>query len=416
MYAIETTVRAAPAGPTLAEINAWANALRALIARIGPRFARAEARRQVAAYLRGLLSPVARKNGWQLAEQAGDRTPYAMQHLLGRAQWEADAVRDDLSAYVRTHLADPEAALVIDETSILKKGTHSVGVGRQYCGMTGQLENCQVGVFLLYASPHGQTFLDRALYLPEGWTADPARCQQAAVPADVAFATKPVLAWRLLERALDTNLPVRWVLGDEVYGRDGRIRYALDERRQPYVFTVDVNTAAYIGWEQVRVGPLMDTLPPEAWERLSAGDGTKGPRLYDWARMRTTSLGEPAWARWFVARRRVGAPEDEEPTVDYFMVGAPEETTLAEIARGAGLRWTIETGFKTAKGEVGLDHYEVRSWHGWYRHITLAMFAHAYLTVMRAQGNATEAQKGGLRPPAPGSLRAFKQNRALSCP
>jgi len=399
----------APLGPTLADIKEWAGDVHALVAQIGPRFARAAARRRVAAYLTGLLSPVARKNGWQLAEQAGDRTPYAMQHLLGRAQWDADAVRDDLSAYVRAHLADPEGALVVDETAILKKGVHSVGVGRQYCGMTGQLENCQVGVFLLYASPHGQTFLDRALYLPEDWAADPARRRQAAVPAEVTFATKPALAWRLIARALNTGVPVRWVLGDEVYGRDGRIRYALDERRQPYIFTVDTTTAAYIGWEQVRVGPLMDTLPPEAWERLSAGDGTKGPRFYDWVRVRTNSVGEPGWARWFVARRSVGGLEDGEPTTDYFMVGAPEKTTLAELAHGAGLRWTIETGFKTTKGEVGLDHYEVRSWHGWHRHITLAMLAHASLTVMRAQGNAREAQKGGLPAPAMDSLWTVTQ-------
>jgi len=211
---------------------------------------------------------------------------------------------------------------------------------------------------------------------------------------------------------------VRWVLGDEVYGRDGRIRYALDERRQPYIFTVDTNTAAYIGWEQVRVGPLMETLPPEAWQRLSAGDGTKGPRLYDWARVRINSVGEPAWARWFMARRGVGATADKEPRVDYFMVGAPEETTLAEIAHGAGLRWTIETGFKTTKGEVGLDHYEVRSWHGWHRHVTLAMLAHAYLTVMRAQGNAHEAQKGGRHATATDRRRivAQRRSRRLSCP
>jgi len=245
---------------------------------------------------------------------------------------------------------------------------------------------------------------------------DPARRERAAVPAEVAFATKPTLAWRLIARALDAGVPARWVLRDEVYGRDGRIRYALDERRQPYIFTVDTTAAAYIGWEQVRVGALMDALPPEAWERLSAGDGTKGPRLYDWARVRTNSVGEPAWARWFVARRSVDTPEGGEPTKDYFMVGAPEGTTLAEIARGAGLRWAIEPGFKTAKGEVGLDHYEVRSWHGWHRHITLAMLAHAYLTVVRARGNAREAQKGGLRQPAMHGPRTATQRRGLSCP
>jgi SRSO17 transposase len=376
-------------------MGTWASELDALAARIGARFARSEARRRVVRYLQGLLGPAARKNAWHLAERVGDATPYAMQHLLGRARWEADAVRDDLQAYVWEHLADPEAILVIDETSVLKKGVHTVGVGPQYCGGTGHVENCQVGVFLLYASPRGATFLDRALYLPEDWAADPARRTEARVPATIAFATKPALARALIDRALGAGLPAHWVVGDEVYGRDGRLRYALDERRQAYAFIVDRTAAAHIGWEQVRVGALMAALPAEAWARLSAGEGTKGPRVAEWARVRTASTGEPGWARWFVARRGMDAAG--EPEMTYFMAGAPEGTTLEEIARAAGTRWSIETGFQTAKGEVGLDEYEVRSWHGWHRHITLAMLAHAYLTVMRARGNDAEAAvlKGG---------------------
>jgi SRSO17 transposase len=384
----------------LAEIGAWANELEALAARIGQRFARSEARRRVLRYLQGLLGSVARKNAWQLAERVGDETPYALQHLLGRARWEADVVRDDLGAYVREHFADPEGILVIDETSVLKKGEQSVGVGLQYCGSVGHVENCQVGVFLLYASPRGATFLDRALYLPEDWAADTQRRARVGVPPSVTFQTKPALARALITRALSSGLPVRWVVGDELYGRDGQLRYALDERCQPYALIVDATATAHIGWEQVRVRELMATLPAEAWQYLPAGEGTKGPRLSAWARVRTASIGEPDWARWFVARR------DSDDTLTYYMVGAPAETTLAEIARAAGTRWSIETGFEAAKGEVGLDQYEVRSWHGWHRHVTLAMLAHAFLTLMRARsqdqdaGRPTAIPKGGPHAPA----------------
>jgi SRSO17 transposase len=208
----------------LAEIGVWASELDCLVARIGAHFARSEARRRVLRYLQGLLGPIARKNAWQLAERVGDETPYAMQHLLGRARWEADAVCDDLGAYVREHFADPEGILVIDETSVLKKGEQSVGVGFQYCGSTGHVENCQVGVFLLYAGSRGATFLDRALYLPEDWADDRQRRARVGVPPDVAFQTKPTLARALITRALSSGLPVRWVVGDELYGRDGQLR------------------------------------------------------------------------------------------------------------------------------------------------------------------------------------------------
>jgi SRSO17 transposase len=391
----------------ISALAAWANELDALVARIGARFARSEARRRALRYLQGLLGPAERKNAWQLAERVGDATPYAMQHLLGRAHWEADAVRDDLGAYVREHLADPEGILVIDETSVLKKGEQSVGVGPQYCGSTGHVENCQVGVFLLYASPRGATFLDRVLYLPEDWAHDTARRARAGVPPSVAFQTKPALARTLITRALSGDLPVRWVVGDELYGRDGQLRYALDERRQPYAFIVDATAAAHIAWEQVRVRDLMATLPAEAWEPLSVGEGTKGPRLSAWARVRTASIGEPDWARWFVARR------DSDDTLTYYRVGAPAETTLAEIARAAGTRWSIETGFEAAKGEVGLDQYEVRSWHGWHRHITLAMLAHAFLTVMRACSLDQDADRQS--PALKGGLHALTATRPTWC-
>ncbi len=405
--------------PTPAAVAGWTHDLHRLVDRIGPRFARREARRHVLAYLSGLLSPLERKNGWHLAEQAGDRTPYALQHLLGRARWDADAVRDDLQTYVRAHLADPEALLIIDETSFLKKGTHSVGVGLQYSGVTGHIENCQVGVFLVYAGATGQTFYDRALYLPKDWAADPERRRQAGVPEEVRFATKPHLARHMVARALDGGLPVGWVVGDEVYGNDSALRQALEQRQQRYALTVGATQSFWMGWTQRRARAAIAAIPAEGWQRLSAGDGAKGPRLYDWARVRLNNAHSPAWERWLVARRNLQVPDDPR-SLAYYVVFAPADTSLAEIARVIGRRWAIETGFLESKGEVGLDQYEVRSWHGWHRHITLALLAHAFLSVMRAHGNAPsvdeamEGKKGDLR--REGSLRMFKQTRGLCCP
>src|SRR5215207_7738847 len=209
---------------TVATVAGWAAELEALHARIAPRFARPEPRRRALALLRGLLSPVERKNGWQLAEEAGEATPDGMQRLLATAERDADAVRDDLRAYVVEHLGDPAGVLVVDETGFLKKGIESVGVQRQYSGTAGRIENCQIGVFLAYATPHGRAFLDRELYLPEDWTAEAARRAAGGVPATVKFRTKPQLAKAMLERALAAEVPASWVTGDEVYGGDRRLR------------------------------------------------------------------------------------------------------------------------------------------------------------------------------------------------
>jgi len=413
-----TTPTFSPTAPTPLAVTGWIPELHALVDQIGPRFARSEARQRVLAYLSGLLSPIERKNGWQLAEQAGDRTPYALQHLLGRAQWDADAVRDDLHAYVHAHLADPAAILIIDETSFLKKGTHSVGVGLQDSGITGKIENCQVGVFLVYASATGQTFYDRALYLPKDGAAAPARRRQADVPEEVRFATKPQLARHMVERALDAGLPVGWVVGDEVYGTDGGLRHAVEQRHQRYALTVGATHSVVIGGGHQRARSVIADLPTEAWQRLSAGDGSKGPRLYDWARVRLNNAHSPEWERWLVARRTLPAPDDPRSSA-YVVVFAPGDTSVEESARVIGRRWTSETCVEESKGEVGLDQYEVRSWHGWHRHMTLALLAHAFLTVMRAHGNAlvgeepTEGKKGG--PRRESSLQAFKGTRGLCC-
>ena len=406
-----------PADPTPADAAQWAADLQPLLDHLGRHFARSETRAHLRAYLTGLLSPIERKNGWQLAEHAGDATPYGLQHLLDRAKWDADAVRDDLQAYVRAHLGHPSGVLVIDETSFLKKGTHSVGVGLHYSGVTGKLENCQVGVFLAYVSPRGQTLYDRTLYLPRDWAEDPERRAEAAVPATVRFATKPHLAKELILRALESGLPVAWVTGDEVYGTDYRLRVALEERAQPYALTVSAKHAIAAGWQQRQARDLVAAEPASAWERHSCGDGSKGPRLYDWLRLPINHPYDERWQRWLVARRGLTNPDDPR-SIAYFLVFAPAETSLVTLAQVIGVRWGIECAFEESKGAVGLDQYEVRSWHGWYRHITLALWAHAFLSVTRASTlvsaplalPADEAQKGA---PQPSSLAAFKRQRGL---
>jgi SRSO17 transposase len=367
----------------LEEVAAWGRGLSALHARIAPRFRRAEPRRRALAYLRGLTSPVERKNGWQLAEQAGEATPDGMQRLLATADWDADQVRDDLRAYVVEHLGETAGVLVIDETGFLKKGPKSAGVQRQYSGTAGRLENCQIGVFLAYASATGRTFLDRELYLPREWAADEARREEAAVPPTVEFHTKPQLARAMLERALDAGVPAQWVTGDEVYGGDRRLRLWLEERQLPHVLAVKRTEPLWTRttWRQVAAQMLAAEVPAEEWQRLSAGDGAKGPRLYEWARVPIRALPEPGWDYWLLVRRSLAEPT----ALAYYVCFGPAETPLTELVRVAGTRWAIEESFETAKGEVGLDQYEVRRWPGWYRHITLALLAHAYLTVTRAQ-------------------------------
>ena len=376
----------------LEEVAVWGRGLSAMHARIAHRFARPEPRRRARAYLKGLLSPVERKNGWQLAEQAGEGTPDGMQRLLATADWDADQVRDDLRAYVVEHLGDAEAILVVDETGFLKKGSRSAGVQRQYSGTAGRIENCQIGVFLGYASARGRTFLDRELYLPKEWAADRARRQEAGVPQTVEFRTKPQLARVMLERALAAGVPAAWVTGDEVYGGDRRLRLWLEERQLPHVLAIKSTEPLWTrtSWQQVAARTLAAAVPEEEWQRLSAGDGAKGPRVYDWARVAIRALPEAGWDYWLLVRRSVADPTD----LAYYVCFCPAETPLTELVRVAGTRWAIEESFESAKGEVGLDHYEVRRWSGWYRHITLALLAHAYLTVTRAT-----AEKGGAKRP-----------------
>ena len=391
------------------DVREWAQGLDEVAARISPHFSRREARERALEYLRALLSPAERKNSWQLAEIAGDSTPYGLQNLLGRAEWDQDSVRDELREYVIEHLGDPEGVLVLDETSFPKKGKKSVGVARQYCGSLGKRDNCQVGVLLAYSSPKSHAFIDRKLYLPKEWTQDAERLKAAGVPQDVAFATKPEIGRQMLQRAFDAGVTARWVLGYEIYGGDYRLRSAIEERCRRYVLGVASNQYVWVGFHQLRVDELMRGLPEDSWERLSCGEGSKGPRVYDWTRMRINCPVE-GWERWALTRRSLSDPTD----LAYYLVFIPAGTSLDEVVRAAGRRWTIEEVIEEAKGEVGLDQYEVRSWRGWYRHITLSMLAHAYLAVTRA-GASSEVAKGGVvRPRGASSLMEFKRKRGLS--
>jgi SRSO17 transposase len=382
-----------PDAPTTAVLTAGEPEFEALCQRVAPRFARVEVRQRLPQYVAGLLAPVERRNGWQLAEQIGERTPDGVQRLWHAAQWDADGVRDDLREYVVAHLGEERGVLVVDETGFLKKGDKSVGVQRQYSGTAGRIENCQIGVFLAYASPRGRTFLDRELYLPQEWAVDRDRRAEAGVPPDVAFATKPQLAQRMLERALAAGVPAAWVTADEVYGRDRRLRLWLESQHQPFVLAVACNEPVWVPWDrgpqQVAVATVASSLAPTAWERISAGNGAKGPRLYDWAWVPLSRLPEAGWGHWLLVRRSIAKPEE----LAYYVVFGPAGTTLPEAVHVAGTRWAVEETIETSKGEVGLDQYEVRHWIPWYRYITLAMLAHAYLCVVRAYA----MEKGGSR-------------------
>jgi SRSO17 transposase len=353
----------------------WARGLDGLVEQIAPRFCRIEPRRRARAYLQGLLCPVERKNGWQLAENAGDRTPDGVQDFLARMRWDADQVRDDLQAYVVAQLGDADGVLVLDETGFVKKGTKSVGVQRQYSGTAGRIENCQIGVFLGYASRHGHALIDRVLYLPEVWANDPVRRHVAGVPAETTFATKPQLGRQMLIRAFAAGVPCRWVTADSVYGADYALRRCIERGGRGYVLAV--TSRQRLGFKTV--ADWLEDVPADAWQRLSAGEGAKGPRLYDWAWLPYGLEAACGGQKGLLIRRKLAHPG----AFTFYLTLAPEAAGLSDLVRVAGTRWTIEACFEAAKGEVGLDQYEVRSWTGWHRHITLAMLAHAYLAAIR---------------------------------
>ena len=368
------------------DLAAWVAGLDDLFALVAGRFGRVEPRRRARAYVRGLLAPLAVKNGWTLAEAAGDATPDGMQRLLNAAAWDAGGVRDDVRGYVARHLGAADGVLVADVTGFLKKGTRSAGVQRQYSGTAGRVENCQLGVFCAYVTGQGRALIDRELYLPKSWTDDRQRCRKAAVPDDVQFATKPELARLMLGRALDAGVPAAWVTADEAYGRDGKFRAWLEQRRIGYVVAVASSQAVPGSAGISRADALAAHAPQQAWKRRSCGDGSKGPRVFDWAAATLPEDGsEPAgWSRYLLIRRSLTRNAKDEHELAYYLCCAPAGTADEELIRVAGSRWAVEECFQTAKNETGLDQYQVRRYDAWYRHVTLAMLAHAYLCVTAA--------------------------------
>jgi SRSO17 transposase len=364
----------------ITDVMGWSQELERLHARIAPYFARPEPRLRALAYLQAILSDIPRKNGWQIAEHAREARPDGMQRLLARSVWDADRVRDELRASVLEWIGASQAIVVIDETSFPKRGKHSAGVARQYCGTTGQCENCQVGVFLSYVGAKGHTLLDRELYIPQGWFSDPQRCQQAGIPESTRFQTKCELARTMTKRLLQAQVPIRWVVADTVYGNNQDLRDDLEGHDIFYALAVrcdePVEIMTPLGRTRMTVAEAQARfLQEHEWQRLSMGNGTKGPRWFDWAWVPMVHAGVEDGHHWLLIRRDLSDPMDKR----YYFVFGPKATTLAEVVEAIGARWRIEEDFETSK-DLGLDQYEVRTWTAWYRHVTLVLLALAFLS------------------------------------
>jgi SRSO17 transposase len=380
-------------------LELWASSLREVKGRIRPLFGQERVARSAGQFLEGLLGNEPRKTGWMRAEAAGDLGPWRQQAILGRGRWDADALRDMVREYALETLADEDAVLVIDETGFLKQGKTSCGVARQYTGSAGKITNCQIGVFASYVSRHGHGFIDRALYLPKNWTDDPTRLKAAHVPDDVGFATKPQIARRMIARALAAKVPFSFVATDTVYGT-GDIETMLRKAGKGYVLGVAANHV-FNSWGKKQfvrgtAAKIAQSLPKSAWRRLSSGEGTKGPRLHDWAYLELADLdaGEynsvlkGKWTRGMLVRRNIG-----DGDLAFFSTWCPKGTSIGKLVSVEGHRWAIEDSFEAAKNELGLDHNETRSWHGWHRHVSLVMLAFAMMATIRHKANAVPLKK-----------------------
>lgn len=375
-------------------VAGWSTGFVAFVGRFGARFTRVEPRRQMVAYVRGLLGEAERKNGWTLAEFAGEAAPAGMQRLLNFYVWDTDGMRDDVREAVVEVLGDARrGVLIADETGFVKKGVKSAGVARQYSGTAGRIENSQVGVFLGYASDRGRALIDRELYLPKEWINDRDRCAAAGISDEVGFATKPELAQRMIARAVAAGIPFAWFTADEAYGQVGRLRMWLEEHDIPHVLAVPKSQMVIsMDLRQRRSHSVIAEIDQDAWQRLSCGDGAHGQRIYDWAAVDIRPLRRPEVGHWLLARRSVSDPTE----IAYYICFGPAETDLAELVRVAGSRWAIEESFQTAKNETGLDHYQVRRYEAWYRHITLSMVAAAFLTITRDASKKDDMQRDPL--------------------
>ncbi|MGZ9928685.1 IS701 family transposase [Streptomyces sp. NC-S4] len=377
------------------QARSWAGELKALHERFVHRFSRSEPRETALAHMRGLIAPLERKNGWTLAEEAGHAGPDRVQRLLNRIDWDADEVLNDVREYVVENLGDPDAVLIVDDTGFLKKGDRSAGVQRQYSGTAGRTENCQVGVFLAYASCRGRTLIDRRLYVSASWTEDRDRCRRAGIDDTVVFETKVATARAMVRRAIAEKIPFGWVTADAGYGFSKSWRSELERADVFHVMATTRHDTVVTRWAMDHpVHDLFPGLPRQKWKRRSCGDGAHGPRVFDWARVEVRPWHRDDRRHWVIARRSVRRPEE----ISYYIAYCPAETTLDQLIHVAGSRWAVEECFQTAKQECGLDDYQVRRYPGWHRHMTLALAAHACLTVLRAR--ELDAGKAETDPPA----------------
>ena len=381
------------AGPTLGAIGRWLVSLNQLHQRLRSHFARPEPYQHLLLYLQAILSEIPRKNGWQIAEHARQMRPYGMQRLLSHAVWDEAGVRDELRAFVCHTLqpppveptcADPDPTalfpvLVLDESGFPKRGRHSAGVANQYCGVSGRVENCQVGVFLSYVTALGHALIDRELYVPEDWCSDLSRRQAAHIPDTLTFETKPELATRMIQRAQVAHLPIRWVVADTVYGHSPALRGFLEAQGYSYALAVPCTEVVCVQRQEAcllsDVGSIAHhQLRHRDWQRLSQSQGTKGERLFDWAILPWVQAGTVDQRHFLVIRRCLDDPSE----LAYYLVFAPRAAPLSTIVQAIGARWHIEEDLQASK-KLGLDQYEVRSFVGWYRHVTLVLLASAFL-------------------------------------
>lgn len=383
----------------------WEQEFEGLMGRVGKVFHNKAGRENARKYINGLLSNVERKNGWQLSENAGEKTPYALQQFLYRGNWSAEGLRDELRNYVSETLGGEEGVLVVDETGFLKQGKKSCGVKRQYSGTAGRIENCQIGVFLSYASSKGYAMMDRRLYLPEEWTEDVQRRKEAGIPDEVTFQTKPQMALEMIRQTHEASVPFGWVTGDSVYGGFREIRQYCESIGKSYVLCVSSNESLWIGFRQYRVSALLADLNPDQWQQISCGDGSKGERIYDWQTIALNCPPIPGTMRCLLVRKNQATGK-----MRGYVCFSEASTTLEQLVRIAGMRWTVESSFAETKSEVGLDQYEVRSYHGWYKHITLACLAHALLTRLTCQTSDRTIQQ---HVRGSSSLDEFKRGRCL---
>jgi SRSO17 transposase len=375
--------------------------------RLGPVFASEPGFRTCQKYIKGLLGAAERKNGWQLSESQGETTPYEIQQFLYRGRFSADKIRDILREYVSEELGEEDSVIVVDETGFLKKGDKSCGVKRQYSGTAGRIENCQVGVFLTYTSSKGHSPIDRRLYIPEEWMKDDERRKKAGVPKTLAFQTKPEIALEMIQEATTADVPYTWVTGDCVYGDYTEIRQYLEQKRKCYVMNVSGKAYVWRGYKQEQVGSILKNLPAEGWFEESCGTGSKGERLYDWLTLDINPGMADGYKRTLLIRRSKSTPNELRAYICF----APVNTINKKLVEIAGTRWTVETCFQESKSEVGLDQYEVRSYDGWNKHIALACFAIAFLTVLSSR--SLDGKSMQQHNPSESSLEDFKKKRNL---